>query len=176
MCLPQQLPRILRPVKPSGRENERTSLHGASRRQAKAMAARTILWMDLRTTLSEPDLCSSLPKSYSAQRVRQLRELLPAVQSRCPWAVCFEYDVPDDSGLEALAEVKRHHPALPIVMLTERHAKTLANWAFRRCVWDYVVKPVSVRYLCRCLTSIDKAAPPAERPGRQVLTAAGPMP
>jgi len=140
------------------------------------MAARTILWMDLRTTLSEPDLCSSLPKSYSAQRVRQLRELLPAVQSRCPWAVCFEYDVPDDSGLEALAEVKRHHPALPIVMLTERHAKTLANWAFRRCVWDYVVKPVSVRYLCRCLTSIDKAAPPAERPGRQVLTAAGPMP
>jgi two-component system response regulator YesN len=139
------------------------------------MAARTILWMDLRTTLTEPDLCSSLPKAYSAQRVRHLPDLLRAVQNRCPWAVCFEYDIPDDSGLTALAEVKHLHPALPIVMLTERHAKTLANWAFRRCVWDYVVKPVSVRHLCRCLTSIDRAVPPRERPAQQVLTAGSSM-
>jgi AraC-like DNA-binding protein/ActR/RegA family two-component response regulator len=127
------------------------------------MAARTILWVDLRTTLSEPDLCSSLPKAYSAQRLRHLPDLLRAVQNWRPWAVCFEYDVPDARGLAALAQVKNHHSSLPIVMLTEQHAKTLSNWAFRRCVWDYLVKPVSVRHLCNCLTSIDKAVPPAER-------------
>jgi AraC-like DNA-binding protein/CheY-like chemotaxis protein len=132
------------------------------------MAARTILWVDLRTTLSEPDLCSSLPKAYSAQRVRHLPDLLSAVQDRHPWAVCFEYDVPDAPGLAALAEVKKHDPSLPIVMLTEQHAKTMATWAFRRCVWDYVVKPVSVRCLCNRLTSISKAVPPAERPVNQV--------
>jgi AraC-like DNA-binding protein/ActR/RegA family two-component response regulator len=128
------------------------------------MAARTILWVDLRTTLSEPDLCSSLPKAYGAQRLRHLPDLLRAVQNWRPWAACFEYDVPDARGLAALAEVKNQHSSLPIVMLTEKPAKTLANWAFRRCVWDYLVKPVSVRHLCSCLTSIDKAVPPAERP------------
>jgi AraC-like DNA-binding protein len=128
------------------------------------MAARTILWVDLRTTPSEPDLCSSLPKAYHAQRLRHLPDLIRAVQNWRPWAVCFEYDVPDARGLAALAEVKNHNSSLPIVMLTERHAKTLANWAFRRCVWDFLVKPVSVRHLCNCLTSIDKAVPPSERP------------
>jgi AraC-like DNA-binding protein len=128
------------------------------------MAARTILWVDLRTTPSEPDLCSSLPKAYSAQRLRHLPDLLRAVQNWRPWAVCFEYDVPDARGLAALAEVKNRHSSTPIVMLTEQRAKTLATWAFRRCVWDYLVKPVSVRHLCNCLRSIDKAVPPAEPP------------
>ena len=127
------------------------------------MAARTILWVDLRTNPSEPDLCSSLPKAYGAQRLRHLPDLIRAVRHWNPWAVCFEYDVPDARGLAALSEVKNHNSALPIVMLTERPAKTLSNWAFRRCVWDYLVKPVSVRHLCSCLTSIDKAVPPAER-------------
>ena len=140
------------------------------------MAARTILWVDLRTTLSEPDLCSSLPKAYGAQRLRHLPDLLRAVQYWRPWAVCFEYDVPDARGLAALAEVKDRHSSLPIVMLTEQHAKTLANWAFRRCVWDYLVKPVSVRHLCNCLTSIDKAVPPAERPASRMPAASASIP
>jgi AraC-like DNA-binding protein/ActR/RegA family two-component response regulator len=135
------------------------------------MGAHSILWMDLRTTLTEPDLCSSLPRAYGAERVRKVAELLHVVQNRRPWAVCFEYDVPDARGLAALAEVKQQYPALPILMLTERHAKTLVNWAFRRCVWDYMVKPVSVRHLCNCLTNIDKAVPPAERLARQLPAA-----
>jgi AraC-like DNA-binding protein/CheY-like chemotaxis protein len=135
------------------------------------MAARTILWVDLRTTLCEPDLCSSLPKAYGAQRLRHLPDLLRAVQNWRPWAVCFEYDVPDARGLAALAEVKNHHSSLPIVMLTEKDAKTLSNWAFRRCVWDYLVKPVSVRRLCNCLTSIDKAVPPTEHPASMIPSA-----
>ena len=127
------------------------------------MAARTILWVDLRTNPSGPDLCGSLPKAYGAQRLRHLPDLIRAVTNRNPWAVCFEYDVPDACGLAALAEVKNHNSALPIVMLTEKPAKALSNWAFRRCVWDYLVKPVSVRHLCSCLTSIDRAVPPVER-------------
>ena len=135
------------------------------------MAARTILWVDLRTTPSEPDLCSSLPKAYGVQRLRHLPDLLRAVQNWRPWAACFEYDVPDVRGLAALSEVKNHHSSLPIVMLTEQHAKTLATWAFRRCVWDYLVKPVSVRHLCSCLASIDKAVPPAEHPASRMPAA-----
>jgi AraC-like DNA-binding protein len=139
------------------------------------MAERTILWVDLRTTLSEPDLCSSLPKAFSARRLRHPADLLHAVHNWRPWAVCFEYDVPDARGMAALEEVKDRHSSLPIVMLTERHAK-LANWAFRCCVWDYLVKPVSVRHLCNCLTSIDKAVPPAERPPNLIPAASTSIP
>jgi YesN/AraC family two-component response regulator len=96
--------------------------------------------------------------------LRHLPNLLRAVQNWRPWAVCFEYDVPDDRGLAALAEVKDRHASLPVVMLTEQPAKAMANWALRRCVWDYLVKPVSVRHLCNCLTNIDKARPPSDRP------------
>jgi AraC-like DNA-binding protein/ActR/RegA family two-component response regulator len=139
------------------------------------MAARPVLWVDLRTTLFEPDLCSSLPKAFSAQRLRHLPDLLRAVQNWRPWAVCFEYDVPDARGLAALAEVRNRHSSLPIVMLTEQHAKTMASWAFRRCVWDYLVKPVSVRHLCNCLANIDKAVPPPERPAVPVASTALPV-
>jgi AraC-like DNA-binding protein len=128
------------------------------------MATRPLLWVVLGTTLSEPDLCSSLPKVYGAQRLRHLADLLQAVQNWRPWAVCFEYDVPDARGLAALAEVKTRHSSLPLVMLTEKHARKLETLAFRQCVWDYLVKPVSVRRLCNCLTSIDKAVPPTRRP------------
>jgi len=96
--------------------------------------------------------------------LRHLPDLLQAVRDWRPWAACFEYDVPDARGLAALSEVKNYHSSLPIVMLTEQTATTLATWAFRRCVWEYLVKPVSVRHLCSCLTSIDKSVPPAAHP------------
>lgn len=139
------------------------------------MAARTILWVDLRPTLCEPDLCSSLPKTYRAERLRHLPGLLRAVQNWRPWAICFECDVPDDRGLAALAEVKNHHSSLPIIMLTGRPVKALAAWAFQRCVWDYLVKPVSVRHLCDCLTSLYKAVPPEEQPTSNMPAAAAPV-
>lgn len=132
------------------------------------MAARTILWVDLRTNPVEPDLCSSLPRAYGAQRLRHLPDLLRAVGYWNPWAVCFEYDIPDAPGLAALSEIKNHNSLLPIIMLTEKPAKPMFNWAFRRCVWDYLVKPVSVRHLCSCLTSINKAGPPMERPAGRI--------
>jgi AraC-like DNA-binding protein len=126
------------------------------------MPAQTILWVDLRTAPSAPDLCSSLPPAYTTRRLRDVRNLLQAVQSSRPWAVCFEYDVPDARGLAALHEVKTRHASLPIIMLTEKLGRKLQTLAFRHCVWDHLVKPMSVRRLCDCLRSIGKGAPPAD--------------
>ena len=128
------------------------------------MATQTILWVDLRTIHSESDICSSLPPIYNTRRLRHLPDLLRAVDTWRPWVVCFEYDIPEPPGLAALAEVKTRHASLPIVVLTEKHARRLEAVALRSCVWDYLVKPVSVRRLCNCLTSIGKASPPAGRP------------
>jgi YesN/AraC family two-component response regulator len=123
------------------------------------MSARSVLWVDLRTNPGKPDLCSSLPKSYRAQRVSRISDILRAISDWLPWAVCFEFDNPDAHGLEALAEVKCRYSSLPVVMLTGRHTESLASWALRCCVWDYLVKPLAVRHLCNCLTSIDRTVP-----------------
>jgi AraC-like DNA-binding protein len=127
------------------------------------MATQTVLWVDLRTVPSGPDICGSLPPIYNTRRLRHPPDLLQAVESCRPWVVCLEYDVPDPLGLAGLTAVKTRHASLPIVVLAETHARRLEAMALRQGVWDYLVKPVSVRRLCRCLTSIGKAAPPVEQ-------------
>jgi AraC-like DNA-binding protein len=70
----------------------------------------------------------------------------------------FELDIPDARGLAAVTEVTDRHSRVPIVLLTEREAKARATSAFRRYVWDYLVKPVSVKHLCNCLVQMEKSA------------------
>jgi YesN/AraC family two-component response regulator len=120
-----------------------------------------MLWADLRTGPRQPDLCGSLPKSYAAQRVITIADLFLGIQNWLPWVICFEYDHPDARGLEALTETRRRYCSVPVVMLTQQHSEALAQWALGCCVWDYLVKPVSVRRLCNCLTSVQQAAPPS---------------
>ncbi len=123
------------------------------------MLSHAVLWVDFRNTRTEPDLCSSLPPIYCAQRLFDVPQLLQVVQHSRPWAVCFEYDVPDAGGLAALMEVKIRHSSLPIIMLTEKLGGKLETLALRLCLWDYLVKPMPVRRLCDCLRSIGAGAP-----------------
>lgn len=123
------------------------------------MSARILLWVDLRVAPGEPDLCSSLPRAYGARRVRRASEIAPALQYHNAVAVCFEYDRPDPRGLAALSETKSRYSWLPILMVTGQHDDGLALWALRRCVWDYLVKPLPVRRLCDSLMNIYRAAP-----------------
>jgi YesN/AraC family two-component response regulator len=89
-----------------------------------------------------------------------MADLFQGIQNWLPWVICFEYDRPDERGLGALTETRRRYCSVPVVMLTQQHSEALAQWALRRCVWDYLVKPLSVRRLCNCLTSVQQAAPP----------------
>jgi AraC-like DNA-binding protein len=125
------------------------------------VAAGSVLWADLRTGPGQSDLCASLPRSYGARRVTTMAEIFRAIQSWLPWAVCFEYDRPETSRLEALTETRRRFRTLPVLVVAEEHSEELAAWALGWCVWDYLVKPLSMRRLCDSLTSIGKAAPPA---------------
>jgi AraC-like DNA-binding protein len=136
------------------------------------VAARSVLWADLRISPSKSDLCDSLPKGFGTQRVTKIADIFRAIQNWLPWAICFEYDQPDASRLEALTETRRRYRSLPVVIVTERHSEDLASWAFQYCVWDYLVKPLSVRRLCNCLTNIDRAAQP---PSMQPMPAAPPV-
>ena len=94
---------------------------------------------------------------YRTQRLSRLTDLLSAVRNWCPWAICFECGFPDVRSLAALAEVRKRHAPVPVVMLTDRLTKRLAASVFRRYVWHHLVKPVSVERLCECLKRIERS-------------------
>jgi AraC-like DNA-binding protein len=76
-----------------------------------------------------------------------------------PHALCFDFAYPTAAQLAVLSDTKQRHPALPIVMLAEPHAETLAVWALRARVWDYFVKPVAPTEIVRALRPLFKAPP-----------------
>ena len=85
--------------------------------------------------------------AYSTRLQRAIQD----VADLAPNALCFEFDHPDDRRLQALRDVKLAYPRLPVLMLTVDHSESLAVWAFRSGVWNYIVKPVPVEEFSRNL-------------------------
>ncbi|MBT8079046.1 MAG: response regulator transcription factor [Gammaproteobacteria bacterium] len=87
----------------------------------------------------------------------QATEIEPVIQRGEFDGICFDLDFPDQDGLDALRRTKAQFPAFPIIMLTTQHSESLAIWAFRAGVIDYLVKPVSRTDLHRSLRILSKA-------------------
>lgn len=86
-----------------------------------------------------------------------------------PSALCFEFDHLDALQAQALQDVLREHPRLPALMLTVEHSESLAVWAFRTGVWNYLVKPVQEKDFLENLEALAQvarrgAAPRTPRP------------
>ena len=118
------------------------------------MRSRTLLWVDFPVNRLGPDLCGSLPRAYAVQRLVDSSNIFSAIDSLRPWAVCFEYDRPDAKSLGILERVKARFNSLPVMMLTGCDSKPLSQWAARTCVWDYLVKPCTIRAICDSLRSL----------------------
>jgi len=70
-----------------------------------------------------------------------------AVRQLSPQVVCFDFEHAHANQLRAMRDFKRLHPSVPILMLTTQHSETLAVWAFRVRIWNYLRKPVAASEL-----------------------------
>jgi len=106
-----------------------------------------ILWVDLR--YNKDELCAgySLASTYMVKVISESGEIEAAVQEHHPRILCFDYDFPDQIGLEILQKIKTRCPTIPVVMLTRDHSAELAIWALRSRIWDYYIKPVAEKCL-----------------------------
>lgn len=75
-----------------------------------------------------------------------------------PYALVFDFGDPLSAQLQLLRIVKRQYPSVPILMITESHSEELAVWAFRARVWNYLVKPVTLREFQANLRQLIKMA------------------
>ncbi|WP_027856722.1 AraC family transcriptional regulator [Marinobacterium jannaschii] len=102
-----------------------------------------LLWIDLRSSPDSDTLISYYREnfriSYHGNNVSalDLLELTPQ-----PAAICFDFDYPDQQGLNLLRQMRLTYPAIPLLMMSMQHSEPLVLWALRVRVWDFVFKPV----------------------------------
>ena len=102
-----------------------------------------ILWIDLRYSKSGSCVEEALADAYDIQMIASGDVIAQAIDSHDPRLICFDFDLPDQVGLDTLRKTKARYPSIPFLMLTDDHSTELAIWALRARVWDYFVKPVA---------------------------------
>ena len=118
------------------------------------MRPANFLWLDFRRDLSTPGLFHLLLPGHDARNLEHPCDANPYIQACPPYFLCFEFDFPNASDLAVLQQTKRQHPELPLLMITESHSESLAVWAFRSGVWDYLVKPLTADELNRRIETL----------------------
>jgi YesN/AraC family two-component response regulator len=130
------------------------------------IGALKVLWISGSLGRSAVELlneCRRLCRVDTCEPTRALAELAKAQ----PDVLVFDYGEPLAADLHLLQSVKRLHPSVPILMVTETHSEELAVWAFRARVWNYLVKPVPLRELKANLQKLAQLARRRE-PARQI--------
>ena len=102
-----------------------------------------LLWVDLTVSVRHGDLPSTIRESCDVEICSDARRLNEAVKESSIDCICFDIDYPDHGSLNLLRKTKMQHPHMPILLLTLQHSESLAVWAFRTRVLDFLVKPVS---------------------------------
>ena len=128
----------------------------------------SIVWVNL-TREAHTALGQSAGGAFDVHCVREPGQIRAAIARYAPQFLCFEFDEPKPRGIDALADTRRTHPSLPVLMITACHSEPLALWALRIRVWDLLVQPVLTSDLSRCIrTLVDLTRQRRQGPAREI--------
>ena len=113
-----------------------------------------LLWVDLTISLRHAELPDVFTDPCDIRICSKPIELFEEIEKGGLNGICFDMDYPDRHGLELLQKTKSSFPSLPVLLVTLQHSESLAVWAFRSRVLDYLVKPVSRREFQRPLQAL----------------------
>lgn len=136
-----------------------------------------LLWIDLTISSRHAELPDVFTESCDIRICARPNELFQEIELGGIDGVCFDMDYPDRRGLDLLRKTKSGFPSLPILFMTLQHSESLAVWAFRSRVLDYLVKPVARHEFRRLLQALRKMSDvcPTQR-GRKLLDFSAPIP
>jgi DNA-binding NarL/FixJ family response regulator len=80
------------------------------------------------------------PQEFALERVERLEEAIRRVTEKAFDVVLLDLTLPDSTGLDTCARMRRAAPHVPIVVLTGVDDETMALEAMRQGVEDYLVK------------------------------------
>jgi YesN/AraC family two-component response regulator len=114
-----------------------------------------IMWIDQTVSVRQSELPSLFGEYFDIVKPHAGSSLQSEIMRQRPRLLLFDFDYPERPGLRLLEITKQQFPSIPILMTTVQHSESLAVWAFRSRVWDYLVKPVSDRELDRALSALN---------------------
>jgi len=102
-----------------------------------------ILWADDEIELLKPHLIFLEGKGYSVTPVNDGGEAIEKVKEERFDIVFLDEQMPGITGLDALGEIKKISPDLPIIMITKSEAEDIMEAAIGSKINDYLIKPVN---------------------------------
>lgn len=123
-----------------------------------------MLWFDCTQGVHDAELRIQCSNVFEVAHTSRLERAAKEIARLSPAVLSFDFDHPDQSSLQLMQSIKRTHPKLPILMLTLDHSESLAIWAFRARVWNFLVKPVLPEEFAENLDALarigNRASPP----------------
>ena len=111
------------------------------------MNGRRILLVDDKQDIIDGVAYALRQHAFEVQGVLTAAAALRAFRERAPDLVLLDLQLPDMSGLDVLKEMRRLHPAIPIVIVSALVAETDRVVGLELGADDYVTKPFSAREL-----------------------------
>ena len=115
-----------------------------------------LLWIRTAEECTNSIARSTAAEHFEIQVCPDIATAQTAAQSFSAQVVCFDFEHPQVDHLRAMRDFKVAYPSLPLLMLTTQHSESLAVWAFRARVWNYLVKPVAASELRANFTILTK--------------------
>lgn len=110
-----------------------------------------ILWADDEMELLAPYLIYLRSKDYEVLTATNGQDAIDICRTESVDIVFLDENMPGLSGLEALQEIKRLHPELPVVMITKSEEERIMEQAIGEKIADYLIKPVNPSQILLCL-------------------------
>ena len=110
-----------------------------------------ILWADDEIDLLTPYLIYLRSKDYEVLTATNGQDAIDICRQEPLDIVFLDENMPGLSGLEALQEIKRLHPELPVVMITKSEEERIMEQAIGEKIADYLIKPVNPSQILLCL-------------------------
>ncbi len=107
------------------------------------MATIRILWADDEIDLLRPHVLFLEEKGLSVRTTNSGDGAIEMVQKEVFDIVFLDEQMPGLSGLQALAEIKKLNPSLPVVMITKSEEEFIMEEAIGSKISDYLIKPVN---------------------------------
>lgn len=113
-----------------------------------------ILWADDEIDLLKPHIMLLEQKGYEVKTALSGDDAIQMVEESEYDVIFLDENMPGLTGLEALAEIKRNKPSIPVVMITKSEEEYLMDDAIGSQITDYLIKPVNPKQIILSLKKI----------------------
>ncbi len=113
-----------------------------------------ILWIDDEIIMLKPHIIFLTNKGYEVDTAGYAAEGLEKLSTHHYDVVFLDEQMPGVQGLEALMEIRRIKPGLPVVMITKSEEENIMEEAIGKEIDDYLIKPLNPNEIILSLKKI----------------------